>query len=80
MALKSAIDSEGRIRNMIAGGHMDEATAELRELEDKYPTQVEEADVGYFSGESEEEAEEVYEEEQAAPQESYPSYAMGISM
>ena len=38
MALKSAIDSEGRIRNMIAGGHMDEATAELRELEDKYPS------------------------------------------
>jgi hypothetical protein len=57
-----------------------DAVSEEPELEDKYPTQVEEADVGYFSGESEEEAEEVYEEEQAAPQESYPSYAMGISM
>ncbi len=51
------------------------------ELEDEYHAQAEEADVGYFSGESEEEAEKVYEEEQnAAPQESYPSYAMGMSM
>ena len=51
------------------------------ELEDKYHAQAEEAAVGDFSGESEEEAEEVYEEEQnAAPQESYPSYAMGMSM
>ena len=57
-----------------------EAVSEEPELEDEYPIQDEEAAVGGFSGESEEEAEEVYEEEQAAPQESYPSYAMGISM
>lgn len=57
-----------------------EAVSEEPELEDEYPIQDEEAAVGGFSGESEEEAEEVYEEEQAAPQESYPSFAMGISM
>ena len=51
------------------------------ELEDEYHAQAEEAAVGDFSGESEEEAEKDYEEEQnATPQESYPSYAMGMSM
>lgn len=55
--------------------------SEEAELEDESPTQTEEADVGDFLGESEEDAEEVYEEEQeAASQESYPSYAMGMSM
>lgn len=57
-----------------------DAVSEEPELEDEYPAQGAEADLGDFSRESGEEAEEVYEEEQAAPQESYPSYAMGISM
>lgn len=58
-----------------------EAVVEKPEPGDEYPVQAEEAAVGDFSGEFEEAAEEVYEEEQnAAPQESYPSYAMGMSM
>ena len=55
--------------------------SEEAELEDEYPAQTEEAAVGDCTGESEEDAEEVCEEEQdAAPQESYPSYSMGMSM
>ena len=38
MALKSAVDSESRVRNLLTGGHTEQATAELRELEDKYPS------------------------------------------
>lgn len=55
--------------------------SEEAELEDEYPAQTAEAAVGDFTGESEEEAEKVFEEEQeTAPQESYPSYSMGMSM
>ena len=58
-----------------------ETVSEEPEMEDEYPTQAEETVVSDFSGESEEETEEVCEEEQdVAPQESYPSYSMGMSM
>ena len=56
------------------------AVVEEPELEDEYPTQVEEADVGYFSGESEADAEEVYEEEGVVKvqQNSYPDFSMSM--
>ena len=58
-----------------------QSKTEEPDQEDEYPTQDGEAAVGDFSGEFDEAAEEVYEEElEAAPPESYPSYAMGISM
>ena len=58
-----------------------EAVVEKPEPGDEYPVQAEEAAVGDFSGEAEEDTEEVCAEEQdAAPQERYPSYAMGMSM
>ena len=51
------------------------------EPEAKYPAQAEDAAVGDFGGKSVEDGEQVCEEEQdVAPQESYPSYSMGMSM
>ena len=55
--------------------------SEETEMEDEYPAQDEEAAAGDFTRESEEDTEEVCEEElDAAPQESYPSYSMCMSM
>ena len=54
-----------------------EAVSEEPKLEDEYPAQGAEADLGDFSRESEE----AFEEEATdAPQESYPTYEMGMSM
>ena len=51
------------------------------EPEAKYPAQAEDAAVGDLGGKSVEDGEQVCEEEQdVAPQESYPSYSMGMSM
>ena len=55
--------------------------SEETEMEDEYPAQDEEAAAGDFTRESEEDMEKVCEEElDAAPQESYPSYSMCMSM
>ena len=57
-----------------------EAMTEEPDQEDEYPSQGEEAAVGDFSGESEADAEEVYEEEGVVKvqQNSYPDFSMSM--
>lgn len=57
-----------------------EAVSEEPEQEDEYPARAEEAAVGDFSGESEADAEEVYEEEGVVKvqQNSYPDFSMSM--
>lgn len=56
--------------------------SEEAELEDEYPAQTEEAAVGDFTGESEEDTERVYEEKETAEvqQSNYPNFPMSMGV